>query len=109
MEAENRDYPKKNWSSVMLINCSHFAWREIRPETVEKMSGEKLHQFKFIDEERVGSLPFEWNWLADEYGPNDNAKLIHWTAGIPAFPRYANAPHADKFAEAALKATHVTP
>lgn len=102
MEADNRDYPRKNWSSLMLINCSSAFWRDITPESVAKMSGSDLHQFAFIPNERIGSLPKEWNWLADEMGENPEAKLLHWTAGIPAWDHYKNAPHADDWRKAHL-------
>lgn len=108
MEAPNGDYPKKNWSSVMLINCSHYAWREMTPERVASLPGGYLHRFEFIPERFIGELPVEWNWLADEYGPNDRAKLLHWTAGIPGFKHYRNAPHADKWFKANAKANHAT-
>lgn len=108
MEATNADYPRKNWSSLMLINCSHYAWRDLTPDKVETMTGGELHGFRFIPERYIGALPPEWNWLADEYGPNPDAKLLHWTAGIPAFPHYSNADHADDWAEAALRVTHAT-
>jgi hypothetical protein len=109
MEAANGDWPKKNWSSVMLINCAHFAWRGMTPETVAGMPGSHLHRFTFIhEEERIGALPVEWNWLADEYGPNPDAKLLHWTAGIPGFPHYATAPEADKWFKAHAKANYAT-
>ena len=108
MEADNADYPRKNWSSVMLINCAHYAWRDLTPAKVAEMSGSELHRLAFIPERYVGALPAEWNWLADEYGPNPAAKLLHWTAGTPAWPAYANAPHADEWAKYALKAQHAT-
>lgn len=108
MEAENHDYPKKNQSSVMLINCAHFAWRQMTPEKVAKMSGSELHQFAWIPDHQIGHLPMEWNWLADEYGANADAKLLHFTCGIPAFPRHSNAPHADDWAQAACRITHAT-
>lgn len=106
MEADNRDYPCKNWSSVMLINCGHLRWRDVTPQAVASMSGADLHRFSFLDPAFVGELPKEWNWLADEYGDNPDAKLLHWTAGIPAWPAYSNAPHADDWAQAAMKVTH---
>lgn len=108
MEAENADYPRKNWSSVMIINCGHFAWRDLTPDKVARMTGSELHGFTFLPQERIGELPKEWNWLADEYGPNPLAKLLHWTAGVPAWPAYANAPHADEWAKYALMAQHAT-
>ncbi len=106
MEARNDDYPRKNWSSLMLINCAHFAWRQMTPENVEKMTGPELHRFSWMRDEVIGELPPVWNWLADEYGPNPDAKLLHWTAGIPAWPHYANAPHADDWAAEAMRVTH---
>lgn len=108
MEADNHDYPRKNQSSVMLINCSHFAWRQMTPDKVAAMSGSELHQFAWIPDEQVGKLPLEWNWLADEQGPSADAKLLHWTAGIPGFPHYSNAPHAADWAAAACNITHAT-
>jgi hypothetical protein len=95
MEAANGDYPRKNWSSLMLINCSHYAWRQMTPDRVASLPGSHLHRFEFIEDGRIGELPKEWNWLADEYGHNPDAKLLHWTAGIPGFKHYKDAPHAD--------------
>lgn len=97
MESPNENYPCKQWSSVMLINCNHFRWRNITPEAVEKMGGGELHRFAWIPDELIGELPVEWNWLADEYGENKDAKLLHWTAGSPGFLHYRNAPHAEAF------------
>jgi hypothetical protein len=94
LECGNGDYPRKNWASVMLINCYNMAWRRITPATVWKMRPLELLGLRFIDDERIGELPAEWNWLADEQGPNDQARILHWTAGIPAMPAYADAPHA---------------
>lgn len=108
MEADNRDYPRKNWSSVMIMNCAHYAWRDLTPEKVKQMSGADLHRFSFIPERYIAELPIEWNWLVDEYGENPTAKVLHWTAGIPAWPHYAFAEHANDWSEAALKVTHAT-
>jgi len=93
IEAGNQDYPRKNWSSVMILNMQHYAWRNITPEMVAKVPGRYLHRFEFIEDRFVGELPVEWNWLADEQGANFDAKLLHWTAGIPAFDHYKDAMH----------------
>jgi hypothetical protein len=42
-------------------------------------------------------LPIEWNWLADEFGVNDKAKLLHFTAGTPCFVDFAESPMAEKW------------
>lgn len=97
MECGNGDYLRKNWASLMLINTGHYAWRRINPESVRAMKPLDLLQLRFIDDNRIGEIPVEWNWLVDEYGANDAAKLLHWTAGIPGMPAYAKAPHADEW------------
>lgn len=106
MEARNADYGRKNWSSVMLINCAHPAWGKVSPSFVAEQPGSVLHRFAFMDDALVGDLPIEWNWLADELGVNPDAKLLHWTAGSPAFPFYSNAVHADHFRKAHERANH---
>lgn len=106
MEADNADYPCKNWSSVMLINCQHPDWLDIRPERIRKADGAYLHRFQFLDPETVGELPKVWNWLADEDGENPGAKLLHFTCGLPAWPHYATAPHADDWRAAHQRVNH---
>ena len=107
MESPNVDYPRKNWASLMLINCEHLAWREMLPKVFE-VPGRYLLEFMFLRDSEIGELPREWNWLVDEYGENDSAKLLHWTAGIPAFPAYVTAPMSDVWAAEAVRANHVT-
>lgn len=93
MEAENRDYKRKNWSSVIVWDCGHFGNRCLTPEFLANHDGAFLHRFGWLAEDRIGELPLEWNWL-DEYGVNTEAKIIHYTNGIPSIPAYRNAPHA---------------
>lgn len=107
MECDNRDYPRKNWSSVIIWNCSHYRNRMLTPQYVAKQSGEFLHGFQWLHDDRIGEIPVEWNWLCDEYGVNTSAKLLHWTAGIPMIPSCNDSPHASdwyKNSSAALQA-----
>jgi hypothetical protein len=108
MEADNEMYPRKNWASVMLMNCSHYAWRKITPEYINSVDKMHMLQFRFMDDKYLSSLPREWNWLADEYGESDSAKVLHWTAGVPGFPHYRNAPHAREWLEAVKDVNNVT-
>lgn len=94
MEAPNRNYPRKNWASLMLINCSHRLWPWITPEVIKKSDPLSLLQFERFPEERIGQLPAKWNVLADEGQPTEGAAILHWTAGIPAFAAYRNSPGA---------------
>ena len=95
--AKNEDYPRKNWSSVMLLNCGSFPTRKLTPEYVQKATGAHLHRFEWAQDDRIGSLPIEWNWLPDEFGPNPNAKLLHYTLGTPCFHDFATTPMGDEW------------
>jgi hypothetical protein len=97
MEADNYDYPRKNWSSLMLINCAHYNWRRINPDTVRAMNGPQLHRLSFIEDRFVGELPPQWNWLAGEYAKNATAKLVHFTLGIPFFEHYRDCDYSDEW------------
>lgn len=95
--AKNEDYPRKNWSSVILWNCNSHPNRKLTPEFIQQSTGAELHRFTWLDDARVGELPPEWNWLPDEYGPNLNAKLLHYTLGTPCFHEFADTPMGDEW------------
>ena len=95
--APNEDYPRKNWSSVILWNCNSFPNRRLTPDFVQQSTGSFLHRFTWLDDKRIGELPREWNWLPDEYGPNPDAKLLHYTLGTPCFHEFATTPMADEW------------
>ncbi len=86
----NENYPKKNWSSLILWNCKHPKHKILTPKFIESHSGSYLHRFSWLDESEIGELPTVWNWLAIEYPENKNAKLIHYTLGTPCFKDYKN-------------------
>jgi lipopolysaccharide biosynthesis glycosyltransferase len=95
--SKNEDYPRKNWSSVILWNCNSYPNRRLTPEYVMKATGAELHRFSWCSDDRIGELPKEWNWLPDEYGANDHAKLLHYTLGTPCFHDFADTPQADEW------------
>ena len=97
MGSRNEDYPRKNWSSVILWNCSSWPNRKLTPEFVQHSTGAYLHRFSWIDDERIGELPSEWNWLPDEYGANPEAKLLHYTLGTPCFHEFADTPQSEEW------------
>ena len=86
--SKNEDYPRKNWSSVIIWNCESFMNKRLTPEYVMNSTGKHLHRFEWLEDNRIGSLPIEWNWLPDEFGPNPNAKLLHYTLGAPCFEEF---------------------
>lgn len=95
----NEDYPRKNWSSLMLWNCGHYANQVLLPGYVENATGKMLHRFEHLDDEDIGELPLEWNWLVSEYDPNPRAKLFHYTIGTPCFAEHKDCDHADRWFE----------
>lgn len=106
MQSPNIDYDRKNWSSLMLINCEHPAWQAITPKSIDTWQMLDLLQFKFLADSEIESIPDEWNRLVDEDQPTDNAKIMHWTAGIPGFNFYKNAPAADLWRQEWAKTAH---
>lgn len=97
--SKNEDYPRKNWSSVILWNCNHEKNKQLTPEYIRNATPQHLHRFEWLDDEDIGDLKMCWNWLALEQPYNPSAKLIHYTVGIPAFPEYADLDHSDEWHE----------
>lgn len=85
-EVQSR-YEKKNWSSLMLLNCQRCS--ALTPEYVNNASGLELHRFHWLTDDReIGALPLErWNHLVDvqDSALAERAALLHWTLGGPWF------------------------
>ena len=67
------------WPSVMLFNnelCTNLTPEFIESDTPQKMAWAS----------KIGELPTEWNHLVGYDKPNPNAKLVHFTKGIPCWP-----------------------
>ena len=83
-------YPRKNWSSVMLVNCGHPSNAVLHKELVNdaEISGAYLHRFSWLKDEEIGKLDHTWNYLVGVYNDIDVPKLIHYTEGGPWFENY---------------------
>jgi lipopolysaccharide biosynthesis glycosyltransferase len=95
----NQNYPRKNWSSVVLWNCAHPKHRLLTPEFLMGQTGAYLHRFSWLDDADIGALPPGWNWLTTEYPDNPAAKLLHYTLGTPCFQDYRHADMAEVWHE----------
>lgn len=81
-------YPRKNWSSVMFLNCEKLrCWTK---EVVETAEPARLHRFADIPNDRIGGLPAAWNSLDCI---DDSTKLVHWTSGGPWNDNTKSWPH----------------
>jgi len=89
-------YEKKNWSSVMLLNCAKCG--ALTPDYVNTASGLELHRFHWLeDEELIGEIPHRWNHLVD-YDPElpqSEISNLHYTTGGPYFDDFADCGYAD--------------
>lgn len=101
-------YPRKNWSSVMLVNCDHPANSRLSLRDVNERPGRDLHAFYWLHDLEIGSLHPRWNWLVNvnEHrplnlpgGPHDG--IAHFTLGGPWLPNWVPTPHDDIWLEAA--------
>jgi lipopolysaccharide biosynthesis glycosyltransferase len=88
---KNQNYPRKNWSSVVLWNCDHPAHQILTPAFLMQQTGAYLHRFSWLEDDLIGEFPLEWNWLVTEYPENEQAKLLHYTLGTPCFKDYKDA------------------
>lgn len=86
--APNADYPRKNWSSVVLWNCGYYPNHRLTPAYVAQATGAHLHRFAWLKDEQIGELPARWNHLCMEYEPSPDAAIYHYTIGIPGLPEY---------------------
>jgi len=85
-------YPRKNWSSAMLINCGHPSNQRLDMDLVNnpEINGAYLHRFSWLEDEEIGSLDHTWNYLVGVYNDIEKPKLIHYTEGGLWFENYRN-------------------
>lgn len=87
----NEPYERKNWSSLVLWNCGHPANAALGLDFLNSSPPSVLHGFRWLEDNLIGALPFEWNWLALE------PRAVHFTYGVPTMPGYENEPYADEW------------
>ncbi len=97
--AKQTKYGKKNWSSVMLMNCAKCT--ALTPDYVNTATGLELHQFKWLaGDQLIGEIPSKWNHLVGYDAPRPDAALVHFTIGGPYFDEYRDCEYAAEwFAE----------
>lgn len=90
-------YPRKNWSSLVLYNCAHPANRVLTPDVVNRESGAFLHRFQWLDDDLIGAVPETWNWLEGwcEPPPKGHPNVVHYTRGGPWFDEWQDVAYAD--------------
>lgn len=79
------------WPSVMVFNNAKL--KHMTPEFVDDPAN---GLFDFAWASSIGELPPEWNHCVSMMPSRMDAKLYHWTAGIPFWPECRGFPE-DKF------------
>ena len=92
-------YPRKNWSSFIVYNCSHPSNLKLNIDLVNSESGSFLHQFKWLKDSEIGSLDERWNWLEGWTSKHNNQKpyAVHYTRGGPWFSEWQDVEFADEW------------
>ena len=94
IQTQNR---RKNWSSVTLWNLNHPANRKVTVDAVNTGSGAYLHQFGWLDDSEIGSLPEKWNWLEGHSSVDIDPVGVHYTRGGPWLSAYRDSAYANEW------------
>jgi len=87
---KNKSYPKKNWSSLMLFNCSKL--KMLTKEYLDNATPAQLHEFHFLNENNIAELPKRYNMLVGiDNCTKENSRALHYTMGGPWFEEYKDA------------------
>ena len=92
-------YPRKNWSSFMFINCGHPQVKALTPEVVNRETGMYLHRFNWLTDDVIGELPITWNYLEGWYTRDQcpNPIAVHFTRGGPWFKDYMDVEYGEEW------------
>lgn len=90
-------YARKNWSSVMLVNCDHPANDAITVDMVNSVPGRDLHRLCWLKDDEIGALSVRWNWLVGHSEPVDHVSIAHFTFGTPSMNGYSDCKFADEW------------
>lgn len=97
-------YSRKNWSSLILWNCSHPSNKKLTKDMLNSLPGRDLHAFKWLEDEEIGELPVEWNFLVRVSERTDKPlKMLHYTLGGPWFENWEKQDMDDLWIEEARK------
>lgn len=102
-------YPRKNWSSSMLVQCGHPANQALTLDVLNSWPGRDLHGFKWLSDDLIGPLDPRWNWLVNVSPKMEDPAIVHYTEGIPSVPGHETDPYAREWFSYAQKAGYEIP
>lgn len=101
----SKNVQRFEWASMMLFNNARC--KVLTPEYVEKASG--LHTLDWCKEEEIGELPAEWNHLVGYDPERTDAKGVHYTQGVPAYPETIRSEYAQEWHDTVQSAVSTLP
>jgi len=87
-------YARKNWSSLMVWNCRHPANERLTLDMLNTLPGRDLHAFNWLEDDEIGEMPVEYNWLEGISDKSVTPKVVHYTRGGPWFEDYQDVDYA---------------
>ena len=102
----SKNEKKFEWASAILFDCAQNTM--LTPEVIE-MQTMPLHKIGWLKEEQVGEFPSEWNHLVGYDSPRDDAKLVHFTQGVPYFPETQDTEYAEEWNQALASSVDAAP
>lgn len=96
---EQTKYKRKNQSSVMLINCDHPAHKRLTIDMLNTLPGRDLHRFCWLNDDEIGELPPEWNYLVgvSKLPTGKKPSLVHFTRGLPDMAGWESQEYAEEW------------
>lgn len=91
------------WASLMLFDNARCG--RLTPEYVEKAEG--MHKIAWAD--KVGDLPSAWNHCVGYDAPRTDAKLVHYTQGIPHWFETKDCEYAEEWRAEHRQCNHALP
>jgi hypothetical protein len=82
------------WPSLMIF--TNAACKKLTPEFINSKDN-KMFDFKWA--KSIGNLPPEYNYCVGYDPPIEDAKIVHFTQGIPCFPETENSPYRKEWYE----------
>jgi len=91
------NYARKNWSSVMVWNVDHPKNKSLTLETINSVPGRDLHRFCWLEDDDIGELDPEWNWLVGHSSLKVDPAIVHFTEGLPDVIGHQDDPFAEEW------------
>lgn len=93
-------YARKNWSSFCVYNCEHPANKKLTLKKLNTLPGRDLHRFCWLEDDEIGELGPEWNYLVGTTDYKGYPNVLHFTEGGPWMTGYEDTDYADQWNEA---------